>query len=58
METTNIDDMIMSQLRSLNQEEKTELLNYLKLRAPKRHSVKIYRKKALKQIRKALASVD
>jgi hypothetical protein len=51
---TTIENQIMSQLRGMNQEEKTELLNYLKMRSPKRHSNKIYKKRALRQIRKAL----
>ena len=55
METTTIENQIMAQLRSLNQEEKAELLDYLKMRGPKRHSKKVYKKRALRQIREALA---
>ncbi|MFT6941775.1 MAG: hypothetical protein ACJASN_003276 [Cyclobacteriaceae bacterium] len=55
MNTVTIENQILSQLKDLDQEEKAHVLNYLKHRGPKRHSQKIHRKRALKQIRLALS---
>jgi hypothetical protein len=55
MNTVSLENQILSKLRELDQDEKVQLLDYLKMRAPKRHSAKIYKRKALRQIRTALA---
>lgn len=56
MQTVTIENQILSKLKELDQEEKRELLDYLKMRAPKRHSQRRYKKRALKQIRTALTA--
>lgn len=54
MYPTKLDDEILSKVRNLNGNQKSEVLDYLQ-RIPKvGHSTKRYRRKAMKQIREAL----
>ncbi|MFZ9044437.1 MAG: hypothetical protein ACO2ZZ_01135 [Cyclobacteriaceae bacterium] len=55
MHTVNLENQIISKMRELDQEEQAKLLDYLKTRAPKRHSTNRYKRKALRQIRTALS---
>ena len=54
MISQNLENAIIEKIRFLNDPEKSTVLEYIE-KIPKHiHSTKIYRKKAMKQIRKAL----
>jgi hypothetical protein len=55
MHTVTLENQILSKLRELDMEEQIKLLDYIKMRAPKRHNQNRYKRKALKQIRTALS---
>ena len=50
----NLDDAIINRVKSLNGDQKTDVLDYLDHLPRKVHSTRIYRRKAMKQIREAL----
>jgi len=54
MYQSKVENEILTRVRSLNVEQKSEVLNYLENIPSKKHSTKIYRRKAMKQIREAL----
>ena len=54
MQTITLENQILSKLRELKQEDQVQFLDYLKMRAPKRHITSKYKRRALKQIREAL----
>ncbi|WP_421874330.1 hypothetical protein [Marinoscillum sp.] len=54
MYTTNIDNEIFTKLKRLNRDQKTDVLDYLEHIPKVSHSTRIYRRKAMKQIREAL----
>lgn len=47
---------ILSSVKSLNGHQKTSVLEYIKKIEPTAHNSKIYRRRAMKQIREALAT--
>ncbi len=49
-----IDSEIISKVRSLNGNQKSEVLNYIENIPRMPHSTRLYRSKAMKQIREAL----
>ncbi len=53
-----IDKEIIARVESLNSRQKTDVLNYLETLPKQNHSVKLHRRKALKQIQEALATCD
>lgn len=57
MNAQNIDSEIITKVRSLNKTQKTDVLDYLETIPKHIHNTKIYRRKALKQIREALESI-
>lgn len=56
MYQSSLDIEIFSKVRSLSGTQKTEVLDYLDSISGPGHNTKIYRKKAMKQIREALSS--
>lgn len=54
MNYLRLEHEILSSVKSLNGNQQSELLNYIKHMVSERHSTKIYRRKAMKEIRKAL----
>ncbi len=54
----SIDDIIINRLKSLNGDQKTDVLDYLEKLPHRMHSTKRYRRKAMKQIREALDKVN
>lgn len=58
MQTVNLENQIISKLRELDSDEQAKLLDYVKTRAPKRHSANRYKRRALRQIRTALSEVQ
>ncbi len=54
MYTTNLDVEIFSKVKTLNHDQKNEVLDYLESIPRISHSTRLYRRKALKQIREAL----
>ncbi|MFY0605487.1 MAG: hypothetical protein JXR10_02160 [Cyclobacteriaceae bacterium] len=54
MYQNEIESEIISKVRNLNGNQKTEVLNYLERIPNMPHSTKRYRRKAMKQIREAL----
>ncbi len=57
MYTTKIDNEIFTKLQNLNRDQKSEVLDYLQHIPKVSHSTRLYRRKAMKQIREALESV-
>lgn len=55
MISQNLETEILEKVKDLNDPEKTSLLDYLEKIPRKIHSTKIYRKRAMKQIRQALS---
>lgn len=53
----NIDSVIITRVRSLSKNQKSEVLDYLESLPKYTHSTKNYRRKALKQIRQALQDI-
>lgn len=49
-----LEQEILDKLKSLSGNEKEDVLNYLGRMPKQRHNTKMYRRKALKQIREAL----
>lgn len=49
-----IENEILDRIRSLSGNQKEDVLNYLGRMPRQRHNTKMYRRKALKQIREAL----
>lgn len=56
MQTTTLDDQIQAEMRRLSGEQKSEVLDFIQHFQKNRHSQKLYRSKALKQIRAALST--
>ncbi len=54
MYTTQIDNEIFTKLKRLNKDQKNEVLDYLENIPHVSHSTRLYRRKAMKQIREAL----
>lgn len=54
MYTTNLDNEIFTKLKRLNKAQKSEVLDYLDTIPKVSHSTRLYRRKAMKQIREAL----
>lgn len=54
MYQSSLDIEILSKVRNLTGSQKTEILDYLESIVGPGHNTKIYRKKAMKQIREAL----
>ena len=54
MYTTNLDSEIFTKVQRLNKEQKNEVLAYLETIPKVSHSTRLYRRKAMKQIREAL----
>ncbi|MEP4532364.1 MAG: hypothetical protein ABJ004_04710 [Cyclobacteriaceae bacterium] len=54
MNAQNLDSEIITKVKSLNTNQKTDVLDYLENIPKHIHSTKMYRRKALKQIRAAL----
>ncbi|WP_258100075.1 hypothetical protein [Marinoscillum pacificum] len=54
MYTTNLDSEIFTKVQRLNKEQKNEVLDYLETIPKVSHSTRLYRRKAMKQIREAL----
>ncbi len=54
MYTTNLDSEIFTKLQRLNKEQKNEVLDFLDTIPKISHSTRVYRRKAMKQIREAL----
>lgn len=54
MNNVILEEEILSTVKSLNKSQKSDALEYLKGITPKKHSTSIHRKRAMKQIRKAL----
>lgn len=55
MISQNLEVEILERVKYLNDPEKSSLLDYIDRIPRKMHSTKMYRKRALKQIRKALS---
>lgn len=54
MMSQNLETEILEKVKFLNDPEKSSLLEYLESIPRKPHSTRIYRKRAMKQIREAL----
>lgn len=54
MNYLNLEIEILSSVRSLNGNQKSDLLDYVKNIRPIPHSKRLYRRRAMKQIREAL----
>lgn len=52
--TTNLENRIYDRLKGLNGNQKEQILDYLES-IPRRHNTKIYRRKAMRQIREAIS---
>lgn len=57
MHYQEMDKVILDRLEKLNFHEKASLISYLELIPKNRHSHRVHRSKALKQIRRALEKV-
>ena len=53
--TTTLENKIFDQLKGLNGNQKEQILDYLQT-IPRRHNTKIYRRKAMRQIREAISN--
>ncbi|MEQ8470263.1 MAG: hypothetical protein RIC35_03720 [Marinoscillum sp.] len=56
MYQTKLDSEIIQKVRRLNSNQKTEVLDYLDTIPKVSHSTRLYRRRAMKQIREALDS--
>ncbi len=54
MNYLSVENEILSSVRSLNGNQKSDVLDYVKNIRPIPHSKKLYRRRAMKQIREAL----
>ncbi len=54
MKTENLESVIFTKVKTLNKNQKSNVLDYLDELPKERHNTKIYRRKAMKQIRQAL----
>jgi hypothetical protein len=52
-----LDSEIITKVRSLNKSQKSDVLDYLDTIPKQIHNTKLYRRRALKQIREALQSI-
>jgi len=52
-----LESEILSSVQGLNRNQKTDILDYIKKIDSPRHSTRLYRRKAMKQIREALQEV-
>ncbi|RED94120.1 hypothetical protein C7460_12261 [Marinoscillum furvescens DSM 4134] len=52
--STKLESEIISKVKRLNRNQKNEVLDYLETIPKMSHSTRLYRRKALKQIREAL----
>ena len=57
MKTENLESVIFTKVKTLNKNQKSDVLHYLDELPKQIHSTRIYRRKALKQIREALANL-
>ena len=57
MEYLRLDSEILDSVQNLNGLQKSNVLEYIRNIKPTSHSTKRYRRKAMKQIREALASL-
>ncbi len=55
MYQSKLESEIISKVKTLNGDQKSVVLDYLKAMPKVSHSTKIYRRKAMKQIREALS---
>ncbi|MEM7297603.1 MAG: hypothetical protein AAF391_04985 [Bacteroidota bacterium] len=57
MNYLTLENEILSSVQSLNGHQKSNVLEYIKNIEPTAHNTKIYRRKAMKEIREALARI-
>jgi hypothetical protein len=57
MQAENLESVIFTKVKTLNKNQKSDVLEYLDGLPKEIHSTKVYRRKALKQIREALANL-
>jgi len=57
MNYLSLETEILSSVKSLNGHQKSSVLEYIQNIEPTAHNSKIYRRKAMKQIREALESI-
>lgn len=57
MYVSNIENEIITKVKKLNGNQKSVVLNYLETIPQMKHSQKLYRRRAMKQIRQALTTI-
>ncbi len=57
MQYYRLDNEILSSVQNLNGNQKTNVLEYIKTIESPKHSTRLYRRRAMKQIREALENI-
>jgi len=57
MNYLRLENELISSVRDLNGNQKSDVLAYIKTMEPSKHSTKLYRRRAMKQIREALNNI-
>ena len=57
MNYLRLENEIISTVQNLNGNQKSNVLEYIKTMEPSKHSTRLYRRRAMKQIREALGNI-